>query len=177
MNSKLIKDIFKGTTSELLNNIPNEYKEELAKEYYAYLNNFYKDKSIPTDGYEKVLANEMKFQKDIALSKPPIMKLCYFLKDKGNDELRRLSALGLEKARDRLKDNKSISEEEKDEKIESLKKAFDEVRPFNIISAQRELSEGILDYEYAASGREMYSLRLGHEVRFYKEVNKNNKIN
>ena len=168
MNQQFIKDVFNGTYRELLNDIPEEYQQELLQRYLNYLQEYYQDIPFPNDGYQKFLEDEIESQKFISLNMPTLSKLSLFLKDEGYQELKELSNLGLEKARERLQENKSITYQEKDEKIAVMENAYHRVRPFNLLSAEQELSEGTLDYEYAATGRAFYSFRFGDEVSFLK---------
>ena len=136
----------------------------MQKGYLNYLNDKYKDEFYSSISTEKIIDLEMSLWKD----KNSDYRLSYLIKDEFFTKLSYLSQVGLKYAMKRLSAEKlnalyepEITEEYAQNNIHLMEQYYENVKPFNKIIAQTYLSEGSVDYIYAAGLTDNKSLRVG----------------
>jgi len=159
---KMINQLFSTTLDQLLSDIPSEFKAEMQSAYSQHLIKRYGEVTLPdankTDDYVTTLVNRELREWG---SSSPEMKMSAFLKDEFLDKIGAIAEQGFSYASKKLIDQTTISPETAKQNIEMLKQYLPQVRSFNVLLAQSYVSEGILDFQYAAGLTENISLRLG----------------
>lgn len=157
MNS-FIQKMYNNLIDIIIKDIPEEYLDIIKKKYFNYLNNIYsKEKS------DKKVDVIIEFEKKQWSNLNTNSKLFLFITDDYYERICKLSDEALSFAWKKLIDNNNqLSEKEADNKIKDLKEALFRVKDFNKDSAQRLVSESILDYQYASRDTKYISLRIGH---------------
>ncbi|MDE6285273.1 MAG: hypothetical protein K2M17_05960 [Bacilli bacterium] len=160
-NEQFINQLYTNTIEEFLKNVTTS-RDELAEAYKSYLFQTYESLEVAPEKYDatlEVLSKTLVSQWGIL---PENHKMQELLKDEAMQDIRELSYKGLEYARLKISEKQILSTELANQAIQQLESVVDKVKPYNQNLAKELISEGILDYMYAAGLSENTSLRLGH---------------
>jgi len=155
-----INQIYLETLFEVLKNIPEQYREEIEKNYKNSLYEKYYNVVFEEENREKVINyfvnTEISFWKNMNSN----LKLSYLIKDVALEKIEYISNLGYKCAKERLDNNILINELEANSYINLMNEHLANVKPFNIVLAQNYISEGIMDFMYACGKTDNKSLRF-----------------
>lgn len=150
MKEKFLKEIFDSVLSVLLDGITYENQKEMKDNYISYLINTYQNININEKNYNKLLPIYLKKELMILQKMSINQKKLLYLKDENMEKLIELSNLGMDLKLEAKKTGNYINDDYANECIQKMKNLINLVKPYNGELAQKYLSEGILDYEYAA---------------------------
>ena len=164
MVDKLINQVYLNNINLILQDIEENDKEEISKNYLKYLYSIHSDEEINEENYDEMLdiITSLETKKWSKRGKDGV--LFYFKKDKSFDIINNISKKSYSLATSKLDNNKNtISKEDADKYISILIDNLDKVYDFNKEEAKRLVSEGILDFEYASGSNDnIKSFRVGH---------------
>lgn len=166
MLDKAIDEIYSNVINTVLNGINNSDKEIVAQGYLQYLYSLYSDKDFNEQNYTKMISVITEIEDKKWNSRDVNSKLYYFKTDNSFDIIDSLSKKAYSYALVRYQENKdTLSKEEADKSINTLIKELDNVDDYNRAEAERLVSEGILDYNYACgNSNDVISFRLSHAL-------------
>ena len=166
---EFIERIYNNTIATILNGFSIEEQEEIKEGYKKYLETQYSvTYEAVLDNIEKAIAIFSDVENKLWINKSKEEKQSYFIEDKALDSLKELSGIALKYAVDRLTSEKNnttyegINMDEMNKSIDEMKIKAEQVKQFNADYAMSLLSEGILDYNYAAKNSDNMSFRVSH---------------
>ena len=170
---KIIEKIYLDTVPILLNDVPEKYYKEILDGYKTYIYNKYSSFDFDNSqvSKEELINRFINYEKESLKDETLTSKLSLFVRDEIFEKILEISRYGYKKAKEKY--DKSLTEEfiiidknKAQEYIDFLNNNLSKVRDFNNIIASREVSEGILDYQYACGNvKDIMSLRLGRHTK------------
>lgn len=168
MKEKIIEEILSNAKDTFLEGIDPEIHEKMLIAYKHYLLEEYGGIIDSKDDKEQLVRICTKLEKQKWPGQSMSQKMARIIKDENLDKIREISGIAYKKAQRKIGFLLSgdeyipdISAEQVNEYIKQLEELLDKVKPFNIYVAQTAVSEGILDFQYAANLTEDKSLRVG----------------
>ena len=168
LTEKVINQVYQLLIGGMLYNINDEDKEEISKNYLAYLYKSYSNLEVTEENERLALKLIMKREKQIWEARDPLYRMMLLKNDEKFDIIMHTSNEAYDLALKSLNNNTqpTISEEEADKKIKLMMENVDKVNEYNKQEAKRLVSEGILDYNYACGKcNDLMSLRLSHSIK------------
>ena len=162
---QFIEELYSNTVNELLNGIPDEYKEKVSNGYKEHLKAVYGNLRIVEGKYEQALKEETEDYMKKFASLMPFSKLTLYARDENMEELCKLAGEAFELAihKDEVKD--TLDKDEIAAKIRRMEELYEKVEFYNKLAAQTTLSEGTLEYNYALGNSDLMSMRSSHYIR------------
>lgn len=163
---EMIKEIYVKTIDIVLNNTDGQYKDELIKSYQNYLERGYLNLDTLEQSYEEILPIFLDYEISYWQSMSPEAKLSRLLSDIAYEKILEISNLGYDCAMRKINHNNienffPIDRETANKSIEFLTSLITQVKEFNKVPAEDSVSEGILDFQFAAGLSKVKSLRIG----------------
>ena len=164
MLDKAINEIYTNVIKIVLDGINILDREKVANSYLQHLYSLYSDKDFNEQNYAKMVSVITEIEQSKWSLRDKKSKLYYFKTDNSFDIIDSLSKKAYSLALSRYEKNIiPISKEEADKNIDTLIKKLESVEDFNKEEAERLVSEGILDFNYACgSNSDIISFRLSH---------------
>ena len=161
--NELAKKIFDETVDNLIDGVDEKYYDDLKNGYFEYLCNRYKKYSIEdADVFINLMRKSL-------LRSGSLSRLSTYIQDDELENIRHLSQNGLDKACYYAENILSkgdrtpiVDSNELEESTISLREGLSKVKEFNQDIARNLISEGVLDYNFAAGKTDFMSFRLGH---------------
>lgn len=167
MEAQFLEELYNKTINTLLIGFDQEEYPEIMSSYKKYLINNYKNVLEPEDDIQKVIDLFIEIENKKWSTKSKKEKQIFIIHDESLENLKRLSELAEKYAKKRLGNeiDKSIFEVELTEVqvkdyIKKLEEYSNSVKVFNKEIALSYLSEGTLDFLYAAKLSDVKSLRI-----------------
>ena len=159
---ELIDELFNSNIDIILKDFNEDEIDEVKNGYLIYLNNQYLEIDEDEVDLDELLKLFIEVEQKNWANKSKQEKQILLLKDSALDKLKYMSGNAQDYAIQRLNnDNLNITKEQADTLINQIKEQEKLVRDFNISSAKKLVSEGILDLLYAAKLTNNTSLRVG----------------
>ena len=158
--NEMLNKIYSNIINIILKDFEEEEKILVQQEYIRILKNRYSNLNITN--YEKVYEKLYKLEYNEWNNLSINAKKQILLKDEVLDEIKNISSKAYENAKERLKNNKSISKEEAEQSINKLNELLTFVKEYNKDLARWHISEGIMDLKYASLQTNNTSMRISH---------------
>ena len=173
MTDEAIKKIYDNTINIVLNEIDEESKESISYFYYEYLNEIYKKIDIKNINIEKAIQIFSNLELLKWKNMSAIVKKMELIKDEALDNIRAISSIALNFAkqkvetRNRNEENTcdTLDKEKADKYIQKLNTYLSQVKDYNKQLANYYVSEGIMDLNFASGKTNYTSLRIGRIIR------------
>ncbi len=166
MIEKIINGIMDNSKEAFLEDVDPSIHEKMLIAYKHYLMETYASTIDPKDNPDQIIRIYSKMEIKKWKGQSLTQKLSRIIKDDNLEKLMEVSEIGYKLAQRKMgfllsetEHNPDISEEEAQAYIGEMKQLAEQVRPFNIYIAQEALSEGILDFQFAANLTEDKSIR------------------
>lgn len=171
---EIFEENLKILISILLNNVPENEKEDIKKRYLDMINiRIKKLKAIQNKPLNGILKNfflhEIEYLNSLTLQQ----KMILYSYDAALEKILLLSDLAFDMAIKKLSIGSSMEEEQALEFSEKMISIFPNVKPFNKSRALVLLSEGLLDISFSRANTDIISFRLANYIREHQDKSLN----
>lgn len=168
-NKSLKNNILEKLIPKFLENIDIENHDYMKMKYIEYFNDRYKNiKENEINGNTIEILENLIIKQELSKWENGTLeqKKSLIINDLNLKKFYCLSNKTFAMAHNRLKSNILISENEYDELKKELNETYEQIEPYNKENAKMDLSESLLDLDYAFGKiTNISSLRMGREVR------------
>lgn len=168
MEQQFLENLYNGTINTFLQGFSDTEKQELLSSYKQYIIDNYTNVLEPDDDVNKVTQLFIDIENKKWLKKTQEEKKIIVVRDQSLDHLQYLSQTAFKYAQVRLGKELTgnsfipeITEEQAKKYLKEMEECIEKIQPHNLKIARTYLSEGSIDFLYAANLTNNMSLRVG----------------
>ena len=162
VNEKMA-ELIEKVTSEATKGVSQDEKEEMQSKLEKQLNFVYRDsiESYVAAGMEDKVNDIIEEQANLWKNKSLEQRKSELLRDEAKENIISASNTALEMAKERIKEGKIQTDEELYNRLKNVLKDTTKIKEFNKKKVEEDVSEGLVDLDFAFGFTECTSLRIG----------------